>query len=353
MKTIKGPAVFLAQFIGDKAPFNTIEGLCGWAAELGYKGIQIPVNQPHLFDVAKAAESQQYADDFKAKVASYGLEITELSTHLEGQLVAVHPAYSTAFDGFAPAGVRGNDTARTEWAVRRVKQAIKASSRLDLKAQAAFSGALAWPYLYPWPQRPAGLVEEAFEELAKRWKPILDEAAAHDVAIAFELHPGEDLHDGVTFERFLEAVDGHKAAAILYDPSHFLLQQMDYLGFIDRYHERIKAFHVKDAEFNPTASAGVYGSFSSWSDRPGRFRSLGDGQIDFVGIFSKLTQYGFDGWAVMEWECCLKSPAQGAREGAPFIADHIIEATQQAFDDFAGTGIDRQAIRAMLGLGSE
>lgn len=350
MNTIKGPAVFLAQFIGDKAPFNSMEGLCKWAASMGYKGIQIPVNHPHLFDVEKAAQSAAYADDFKGIVTSHGLEITELSTHLEGQLIAVHPSYSKAFDAFAPAGVRGNNAARTEWATTKVRQAIQASSRLGLNAQAAFSGALAWPYLYPWPQPPAGLVEEAFAELARRWKPIFDFAYEHGVDIAFELHPGEDLHDGVTFERFLEEVDHHSAANILYDPSHFLLQQMDYLGFIDRYHERIKAFHVKDAEFNPTASAGVYGSFSSWADRPGRFRSLGDGQIDFTGIFSKLTQYGFQGWAVMEWECCLKSSEQGAREGAPFIASHIIEATEQAFDDFAGTGIDRAEVRSMLGL---
>jgi len=189
-----------------------------------------------------------------------------------------------------------------------------------------------------------------FEELAKRWLPILNHFDAQGVDVCYEIHPGEDLHDGATFERFLDEVDGHKAVNILYDPSHFILQQLDYLQFIDIYHPRIKAFHVKDAEFRPTGRAGVYGGYLDWKDRPGRFRSLGDGQIDFKAIFSKLTQYGFDGWAVLEWECCLKHPEQGAAEGAPFIASHLIRQTDRAFDDFAGTGTDTEKNRRILGL---
>ena len=162
--------------------------------------------------------------------------------------------------------------------------------------------------MYPWPQRPAGLVEAGFAELAKRWRPILDAFDDAGVDVAFEIHPGEDLHDGVTFERFLEAVGNHKRANILYDPSHFLLQQLDYAAFIDLYHERIKAFHVKDAEFRPNGRSGVYGGYQGWVDRPGRFRSPGDGQIDFKRIFSKFAQYDYHGWAVLEWECALEAP---------------------------------------------
>ncbi len=232
-----------------------------------------------------------------------------------------------------------------------MRQAAIASRRLGLKAHATFSGALAWPYLYPWPQRPAGLVEEAFAELGRRWRPILDAFDAEGVDVCYELHPGEDLHDGTTFERFLDVVGGHRRANILYDPSHFVLQQLDYLAFIDIYHERIKAFHVKDAEFRPNGRQGVYGGYAGWQDRAGRFRSLGDGQIDFGAIFSKLAQYNYEGWAVLEWECCLKHPEAGAREGAEFIARHIIPVAQRAFDDFAGSGVDLQQIRSLLGLG--
>lgn len=125
---------------------------------------------------------------------------------------------------------------------------------------------------------------------------------------------------------------------------------MDYLAFIDIYHERIKAFHVKDAEFHPTGRAGVYGGYAPWIDRPGRFRSLGDGQVDFRGIFSRLTQYGYDRWAVLEWECCIKDQQQGASEGAPFIRDHLITVAEKAFDDFAGGQTDRARNRRILGL---
>jgi sugar phosphate isomerase/epimerase len=255
-----------------------------------------------------------------------------------------------AFDGFAAPEVRNNPAARQQWAVDQLLKAAKASENLGLTAHATFSGALAWPYLYPWPQRPPGLIETAFDELAKRWKPILDAFEGAGVSVCYEIHPGEDLHDGVTFEMFLERVGNHPACNILYDPSHFVLQQLDYLGFIDVYHQRIRMFHAKDAEFNPSPRQGVYGGYQPWIDRAGRFRSLGDGQVDFGGIFSKLTQYGFDGWAVLEWECCLKHPEQGAAEGADFIAAHIIQVTERAFDDFAEAGTDDAANRRMLGL---
>ena len=350
MKTIKGPAIFLAQFVGDDAPFNSFDTICGWVASLGYKGVQVPTWDKRLMDLERAANSQEYCNELIATAAKHGVVISELSTHLQGQLVAVHPAYDEAFDGFADPSVRGNPGARQAWAVEQLKMAAKASKRLGLNAHATFSGALAWPYFYPWPQRPAGLVKEAFAELGRRWKPILDAFDEAGVDLCYEIHPGEDLHDGVTFERFLEEVGHHPRANILYDPSHFVLQHLDYLAFIDHYHERIKMFHVKDAELNLNGKCGVYGGFQNWVDRPGRFRSIGDGQVDFKGIFSKLTSYDFAGWAVLEWECCLKHPEDGAREGAQHIQDFIIRVTDKAFDDFADSGVDAQANRRMLGL---
>ncbi len=350
MKTMKGPGLFLAQFAGDTAPFNSLEAIASWAAGLGYKGVQIPTFDGRLFDLEKAASSKGYCDDIKGMLADKGLEVTELSTHLQGQLVAVNPAFDEAFDAFAPESVHGNSKARTEWAVDQMKKAAVASRHFGLDASVSFPGALAWPYVYPWPQRPAGLIDTAFEELARRWKPILDVYEEHGVDVCYEIHPGEDVFDGATFEMFLDALDGHARCCINYDPSHFVLQQLDYLAFIDIYHERIKAFHVKDAEFNPDGRQGVYSGYQSWVNRAGRFRSLGDGQVDFAGIFSKLAAYDYDSWAVLEWECALKHPEDGAAEGAPFIADHIIRVTEHAFDDFAGGDTDPAKNRRMLGL---
>ncbi|NQX87447.1 MAG: sugar phosphate isomerase/epimerase [Halioglobus sp.] len=350
MHSIKGPAIFLAQFLGDQAPFNSLASISTWASDLGYKGVQMPTWDERLIDLETAAVSKDYCDELIGACAESGVAITELSTHLQGQLVAVHPAYDALFDSFAPAIVRGKPQMRQAWAVEQLLLAAQASKNLGLTAHATFSGALLWHTLYPWPQRPKGLVETGFAELGKRWLPILDAFEEAGVDLCYEIHPGEDLHDGVSFERFLDAVNGHPRCHILYDPSHFVLQQLDYLQFIEIYCERIKMFHVKDAEFNPNGRQGVYGGYQDWVDRAGRFRSLGDGQVDFSGIFSQLAKFGFEGWAVLEWECCLKHPEQGAKEGVDFIKRHIIRTTDRAFDDFAAGTTDENINRRILGL---
>ena len=350
MTTLKGPGIFLAQFLGNEPPFNDLRSICKWARSLGYEAVQIPTWDPRCIDLKKAATSKTYAEEIKGIVEECGLKISELSTHLQGQLVAVHPAYDSLFDGFAPEEVKGNSKARTEWAIQQVKYGAKASEYLGLTAHPTFSGALLWHTFHPWPQRPAGLVEEGFKELARRWHPILNYFDECGVDICYEVHPGEDIFDGITYELFLEAVDNHPRACLLYDPSHFVLQQLDYLTYIDHYHERIKAFHVKDAEFNSTGKQGTFGGYQSWVNRAGRYRSPGDGQVDFKSIFSKLAQYGYTGWAVMEWECCIKHPEQGASEGAGFIRNHIIRVTEKAFDDFASSKTNDKENRRLLGL---
>ena len=350
MRTIKGPGLFPAQFIGTEAPYDSLAGLARWAAGMGYKGIQIPTLDRRIFDLDRAFESTSYCDEVHGLCADHGLAITELSTHLQGQLVAVHPAYDGMMDGFAPPQLHGKPAERQAWAAEQVTKAAEVSRRLGLTETVTFTGSLAWPYLYPYPQRPAGLIEMAFAELGRRWRPILDAYDMAGVDVGFEIHPTEDTFDGATFEMFLDAVGQHCRCKINYDASHFIKQGLEYLGFIDVYHERICSFHAKDAEFNPTARQGMYSGYQPWLKRAARDRSLGDGQVDFRAVFAKLTEYDFAGWAVYEWEDCLKDPAEAAREGAPFIARHIITATAKTFDDFAGTGVDEAASRKLLGL---
>ncbi|MHC4982674.1 MAG: sugar phosphate isomerase/epimerase family protein [Planctomycetota bacterium] len=348
MSKIKGPAIFLAQFMRDEEPYNSIENISKWVAALGYKGVQIPSWDQRAIDLDKAAESKTYCDEYKGKLKDVGLEPTELAAHLQGQVLAMHPAYEIAFGDFYPDGL--DRKAASKWATEQIQKLIKASANMALSTAVVFSGSLLWHMMYPWPQRPAGIVEEAFTELGRRWKPLLDLADKNGITLAYELHPGEDLHDGVTFEMFLEKVDNSPAAAINYDPSHFILQALDYVDFIRIYGDRITAFHVKDAELRPNGRVGVYGGYQPWAKRAGRFRSLGDGQVDFTQVFSAMTEVGYRSWAVLEWECCVKSPEQGAAEGAPFIENYIIEASEVAFDDFAGGEADRKTNRKILGL---
>lgn len=348
MKKIKGPAIFLAQFLRNEEPYNTLKNIGNWVAGLGYKGVQIPAWDPRTIDLDKAAESKTYCDEYKGTLKEMGLEPTELAGFLQGQVLAVHPAYDDMFSAFHPKGLSGQ--AKTDWASGELRKCVLASNKLGLRNIPVLSGGFAWHMVYPWPQRPVGIIDEAFKELSKRWLPLLDFAKDMGCVFGYELHPGSDVFDGATFELFLKHTDNHPAACINYDPSHFLLQQLDYLGFISHFGERISGFHVKDAEFNPTALVGVYGGYQSWAGRASRFRSLGDGQVNFNRVFTLLAEAGYDGWAVMEWECAVKSPEQGAAEGAPFIAKHIIETSDLAFDDFAGGDSDVSSNRKNLGL---
>jgi sugar phosphate isomerase/epimerase len=242
MRTIKGPGIFLAQFVRQQAPFNSLEGMANWASKLGYKGFQIPTWEKCLIDLDKAAESKTYCQEIKGKLSEYGIEAIELASYLQGQVLAFHPAYAAGFQAFHPKHLKGHEV--TEWAANQLRKTVQASVNMGTTHISVMSGGFAWHMIYPWPQRPQGLIDEAFLELASRWRPILDYAHENGVTFGYELHPGSDLYDGATYEMFLARTDNHPAACLTYDPSHFLLQQLDYLHFIKLYGERIRGFHV-------------------------------------------------------------------------------------------------------------
>lgn len=348
--TMQGPSLFIAQYVDLDPALSSLEGIAGWAAGLGFKALQIPTFFPHILDLERAAANQDYCDGVLDLLSRHGLAISELASPRQGQLMAIHPAYHRTNAVLAPAALRDDPAKLSGWAARQLDLSIRAARRLGVDRVTTFSGSLLWPYLYPYPPVPQELITAGFTELARRWRPILDLADSQGVDICFELHPTSDLHDGSTFERFLELVGNHPRACLLYDPSHMLLQHVDYLGFIALYADRIRAFHVKDAEFRTSPRTGVYGGYNGWLDRAGRFRSPGDGQIDFKSIFSSLTQSGYRGWATLEWECCLKNAYDGAREGRAFIDAMLIEVPERAFDAPIKTALAQNDIEDILGL---
>lgn len=343
---IKGPGIFLAQFTTPDPPRNNIDNFARWAADLGYKGLQVPSWDTNMIDLDKAATSKAYCDDYQAKLDKLGLVVTDLYA-LQGQMIAIHPAMEELFAGFHPP-MKG--MAVVEWAQKELKKVVDASVHLGTKGIPVLSGGMAWNLVYPWPQRPAGIVETAYKELARRWMPVLDYAHEHGVTINYELHPGCDLFDGATFDMFLEYTKEHPAACINYDPSHFVLQQLDLYEFIKVYAKRIKGFHVKDGEFVPSAKQGVYSGLQPWGKRAGRFRTVGDGQVDFRKVFTLMTEIGYDGWAVLEWEDPVRDAEQAAKIAVDFINDHLIDAPLYAFDNFLASGADEKANKRILGI---
>ena len=152
-------------------PFDNLFAITAWAAGLGYKGVQIPSWDRRLFDLNLCAESQTYADEVVGICAEAGIAITELSTHCR-TVSRSESAYDAAFDAFAPETVRGNPGARQAWAVDQGDQGRNGGAASGAFGNGQLHRIAGLPHLYPWPQRPAGLVETAFAELARRWTPI-------------------------------------------------------------------------------------------------------------------------------------------------------------------------------------
>lgn len=347
--------IFVAQYLGQPG-CEDLMATARTMAGIGYKQLQLT---PDCFDLAAAAASQGWCvDNLIGPLGELGLRVSEVSFHIPGQLMAVHPAYAAQYRGFLPAALQPGATLQTmyEWGVEQTKRVIDASVNLGINAAVGFTGSLGWPYMYPWPQRPGGLVAELFRELAARWAPIVEYAHDRNVLLAFELHPDEDVHDGTTFERFHDALTKQGLSpsvvddvGINYDPSHLVLQQLDYLEFLSTYLNWIYAYHVKDAVFEPNGKQGVYGGYAPWSERAGRFCTPGTGQVDFAAIEEILA---WTNPAVVEWEDPRQDALQGARWANQYLTtgtvpyEDVIEPAA-AFDDFAQTDVD---VAALLGL---
>ncbi|NMO19209.1 TIM barrel protein [Pyxidicoccus fallax] len=325
MKQLTGPALNLAPFVSDQVPFNTLDTLCDWAVANGYQGVELPSWDARLFDLQRAADDDAYCADLQALLAGKQLVLTSLSSWVQGQALCAHPAYAPLLEPWLPASVRGDTAAREAWAASQLALAARASKRLGLRHHVTASGGRVWPFLDLDARLcPEGLVDLGFEELARRWRPVLDAFNAAGVDLCFQLEQGQDVHDGATFERLRESVGHHPRCRLVFDPGRLLLQQIDYLQFLDLYAPYVGAFHVSDAEFLASGRDGMHGGALPASRRSARPRSPGDGQVDFRAVFARLPACGFGGWAVVDWACALKNPLMGAREAADFVQGGLL-----------------------------
>lgn len=374
-KSLYPKGVFLAQPLDKNGPdpWNSVESLCRHIAAQGATCVQLPSWDPDCINLDEAASSLSYCDDLHARYRGYGLSdgiAGSLATHLQGQLMAVHPALAPLVSAFCP-DKRWSPSQMREWAVERLKVAIDAAANLGLKSLPTFSGSLLWPYVYQWPAWPPGFVKIAFRELAKIWAPVIRYAASRGVRLAFELHPGEDLVDIDSLGQFLDALDKVDPAlrpwvGINLDHSHVVLQGADPVEHtrVAILENLIAAYHVKDAHAHTgNGRHGCYGGFLDWGSRSWQFLTPGIGYVDFQTIDELLLKAGIKVPRVLEWECARLPKSQGIEHGLKVIlaveAEEDLpeepepESPVEKFDKFAEGEVDEGEALRLLGLSPE
>lgn len=314
------PALHLARFVADQAPFDSLLTILDWAVASGFVAVEIPCDDPRLFDLDRAAAEQSYCDELRAALSQRQLELVGLSSERLGRMIACHPSHDPLLDAWVEPSLRGDPQARQRWAVERMFAAAQASARLGLGTHASVSGSLLAPYLQLDDALiPSGLLERGIAELGDRWRAILAEFDRCGVDLCFVPGRDQDVHDGLSFERLRAALGDHPRCRLAYAPANLFLQQIDYLEHLDHYHADIGLVRVGDAEFRPSGRVGSLGGLEPIEDRALRVRSPGDGQIAFAELFDRLRQRGYAGWLVLDWGGFLKHPLVGAREGAELL----------------------------------
>jgi len=309
-----------------------LETLCQKAKGFGYEGLELACWGDH-FEVDKADAG--YCRAKRATLERHGLNVHAISAHLVGQAVcdliderhkSILPPYIWG-DG-DPEGVR-------QRAAKEMVKVAKAAKTLGVKVVNGFTGSSIWSLIYAFPPVSEAMVDAGYADFGKRWKPILNEFQKAGVKFALEVHPTEIAFDIVTAERALAAVDGHPAFGFNYDPSHLGYQGVDYVAFIERFHDRIFHVHMKDVAWAQTPRlSGVFGGHLTFGDarRFWDFRSLGRGNVDFERIIRALNRINYQGPLSVEWEDSGMDREHGAREACEFVKRLAFPPSNLAFD---------------------
>jgi sugar phosphate isomerase/epimerase len=311
-----------------------LETVAKKAKEFGFDGLELACWGDH-FDVQRALKEDGYAQGRRDLLAKYGLQVFAISNHLVGQ--AVCDNIDTRHKSIIPPHVwgDGNPQGVQQRAAKEMQDTARAAAKLGVKVVAGFTGSSIWPLLYSFPPVPDAMIDAGFEDFAKRWNPILDTFDEVGVRFALEVHPTEIAFDVSSAQRALDALKGRKAFGFNYDPSHFGYQGVDYLGFIDRFADRIYHVHMKDVWWSDVPRpSGVFGGHLNFGhpDRFWEFRSIGRGKIKFEEIIRHLNAARYDGPLSIEWEDIGMDREAGAKEACAFVKAVDFKPPHAAFD---------------------
>ncbi|MEK9897186.1 MAG: sugar phosphate isomerase/epimerase family protein [Actinomycetota bacterium] len=313
-------------------PFTTV---CELASKWGYDGLEIACWGDH-FDIHRAVNEPGYVEERKEILASYNLKAWALANHLVGQAVCDNPI-DERHQAILPERLWGDGEAEgvRQRAAEEMKDAARAAAKMGIPTVVGFTGSSIWHTVAMFPPVPAEMIERGYQDFADRWNPILDVFDEEGVRFAHEVHPSEIAYDYWTTKRSLEAIGHRPAFGLNFDPSHFMWQDLDPVGFLWDFQDRIYHVHLKESRKQLDGRNGRLGSHLPWADprRGWDFVSTGHGDVPWESIFRMLNFIGYEHSMSVEWEDAGMDRLTGGPEALEFVRKLTqIEPAEKAFD---------------------
>ncbi|HEV3359794.1 MAG TPA: sugar phosphate isomerase/epimerase family protein [Pseudonocardiaceae bacterium] len=299
-------------------PFTEV---CRLAAEWGYDGLEVATWGDH-FDVQAALNDEKYLPRFTETLAKYNLGCWTISCHLTSQAVCDHPI-DERHKAILPARIWGDGEAEGVRlrAAAEIKDTARAAAKLGVTTVVGFTGSSIWHTVAMFPPVPPEMIDRGFADFAARWNPILDVFDEVGVRYAHEVHPSEIAYDYWTTVRALEAVNHRPAFGLNFDPSHFVWQDLDPVGFLYDFRDRIYHVDCKESVKRFDGRNGRLGSHLGWGDprRGWDFVSTGHGDVPWEQCFRMLNSIGYAGPISIEWEDAGMDRLIGAPDALAFV----------------------------------
>lgn len=311
------------------------EKMCQLASEWGYDGLEIACAADHL-EVDKALQDDSYLDDKRKMLDQYGLQVWAISNHLVGQAVCDYPI-DERHKGILPARIWGDGEPEgvRQRAAEEMKDTARVAAKLGVDVVIGFTGSSIWHTVAMFPPVPPEMIERGYADFAERWNPILDVYDEVGVRFAHEVHPSEIAYDYWTTVKTLEAIDHRPAFGLNFDPSHYVWQDLDPVGFLWDFKDRIYHVDCKESVKQLNGRNGRLGSHLPWGDprRGWDFVSTGHGDVPWEACFRMLNAIGYDGPISVEWEDAGMDRLVGGPDALAFIRKMVeIEPPEASFD---------------------